>query len=835
MKNKISPIYSQQQNSYKILRDLEVDISIDRNSYDISPDVLFAMAARKNLKRGFLFVSKVLGKHIPVKPHTSLLVGAALGTLYMKEIYDTNVPYKDEIVCALSTGQNHKEVFHQVLNNPIKLPEPTIFIGFAETATALGHCVFQYFNRQGTYIHTTRELICHKQTLVNFQEEHSHAMSHRLYALDESLLNNSKPVVLIDDEITTGKTALNLIEAIHKVHPRKMYTVVSLLDWRSKENKEKFLEKEKALGIHIHTVSLISGSIEVKGKPLVIEEDLTDEIFMARDIVEPKVNIHKLQRIGDYFQPLLFSSINGASRKNYQPYIKETGRFGISSLNIESMEKDIAEIAEVLRQYRKGGRSLCLGTGEFMYIPMRVAAAMGEDVLYHSTTRSPIYPNTNSEYGVKNAFSFPCPYDPTVTNYLYNVPYGYYDDLFIFFEREIEQEQLDILIEVLKRLGIPEINVVYCMGNDDSLAKPTPMSSYSQEDVVFLLKNISSVMEEKGTKDREQAIQRGTHYSEMLPVEYRPTNEYLDLFYRSLEESSEKLAIAVGVAAERIIGQRSSEIVLVSLARAGTPVGILIKRYLMYRYQINIQHYSISIIRGKGIDENAIKYILKSHPDKTLQFIDGWTGKGAITKVLNKACKEFKEKYGIELNNDLAVLADPGHCAKIYGTREDFLIASSCLNSTVSGLVSRTVLRNDLIGKNDFHGAKYYRELAQEDVSYLFIDTICAQFPNIIDKVDYQVKEIEKKDTLPTWKGWKDIEEIQKKFNIEDINLIKPGIGETTRVLLRRVPWKILVKSKNNCNLKHILLLAKDKNVPVEIYPPMAYQCIGLIKPLESE
>ena len=73
---------------------------------------------------------------------------------------------------------------------------------------------------------------------------------------------------------------------------------------------------------------------------------------------------------------------------------------------------------------------------------------------------------------------------------------------------------------------------------------------------------------------------------------------------------------------------------------------------------------------------------------------------------------------------------------RTYGTREDFLIPSACLNSTVSGLISRTVLRADLVGPHDFHGAKFYRELAGADVSVDFLDTVAARFDEVADAVD---------------------------------------------------------------------------------------------------
>jgi hypothetical protein len=71
-------------------------------------------------------------------------------------------------------------------------------------------------------------------------------------------------------------------------------------------------------------------------------------------------------------------------------------------------------------------------------------------------------------------------------------------------------------------------------------------------------------------------------------------------------------------------------------------------------------------------------------------------------------------------------------------------------------------------------------------------------------------------------------------FDIDDINHIKPGIGETTRVLLRRVPWKILVHSSQTDALDHIYQLARERNVPVEIYNDMEYSCCGLIKEIKT-
>jgi hypothetical protein len=369
--------------------------------------------------------------------------------------------------------------------------------------------------------------------------------------------------------------------------------------------------------------------------------------------------------------------------------------------------------------------------------------------------------------------------------------------------------------------------------------------SYSTEDVIFLLKDISPLIMEQDNEFRENAIQSGIHYSEMLPIEYTPSKEYMDIFYSTLQSSKIKIATLVASLTDKIIAARGKDIILVSLARAGTPIGILIKRYIQFKYNVSPAHYSISIIRDKGIDKNALMHIINNHPTSEIQFIDGWTGKGVIQHTLTKACKEFYDEFNITLNSNLAVLSDPAHCTFIYGTREDFLIPSACLNSTVSGLVSRTVLNDKYIFSADFHGAKFYSELKSVDVSNFYIDEICACFNDIDESYISEHLNFKNSEEVATdiefhgnsliCKGLNDIQSIKHKFNIDNINLIKPGIGETTRVLLRRIPFKILVDSFDNPNLKHILKLADEKSIPVEIYTDMCYSCCGIIKSKEKE
>ncbi len=345
-------------------------------------------------------------------------------------------------------------------------------------------------------------------------------------------------------------------------------------------------------------------------------------------------------------------------------------------------------------------------------------------------------------------------------------------------------------------------------------------SSYKDDDVIILLKDITGMVEPQKTEEREKLIQSGRHYSEMLPIEYMPTQEYMKIYKEALTNYSKPTALAVGVLADKIMVTRK-KFVIVSLARAGIPIGILLKRYLLSKYNINIKHYTISIIRDKGIDKNAMKFLLERHKPEELLFVDGWSGKGAIYKELKKALLKYSN-----VSDEIAVLADPANITDLCGTHEDILIPSSCLNCTVSGLISRTFYRSDIIGENDFHGAIYYDNLKNADLSYDFINAIEKEF-------DFNYKTTEEP---PKGKGIDEAIEIALKFHIDNINFIKPGIGETTRVLLRRIPWKILIneKNKNDFQLEGIKRLAKERNVKVLYYPLKFYKACGLIKKVED-
>ncbi|MDP4083533.1 MAG: phosphoribosyltransferase family protein [Bacillota bacterium] len=436
MKNIHASTLSNKKHLFNSIDYIQVEVEITENHYNLPLDSLFTIAARKNAKRSFLFISKVLGKHVPIHPKKGLLTSVLLATRYYESYYGAKVEEKMEFI---SNFLNDNSAFSSISFIPKKINP--IIIGFAETATALGHAFFDCFT-MADYVHTTRESVPSQLPLITFEEEHSHATSHRCYISHEILANN-REIILVDDELTTGKTALNIIRFIHSKFPRSVYTIVSILDFRSSEDREAFKEVEDSLQITIRVVCLLAGKMRV--------EQLKEEFQ------KNKFN-QKVHEIDTNVEILSFSSI--FQKANYSPFLVETGRFGIQSTEKEGIHQKVNQVAEILSAKRSGERTICLGTGEFMYIPMKIAAEMGPGVVYQSTTRSPIYIYDEETYGVRFGITFPNPENHEITHFVYNIPQGRYDDLFIFFEKNVAPSELHSFLNELKKTKIKSIKVV---------------------------------------------------------------------------------------------------------------------------------------------------------------------------------------------------------------------------------------------------------------------------------------------------------------------------------------------------------------------------------------
>ncbi|WP_405712294.1 MULTISPECIES: phosphoribosyltransferase [unclassified Streptomyces] len=806
---------------------------------------LLGLALRRNPKRAHLLVSNVLGKHVPQKPSVVYGAGFELGRRVRELLGDTEA-------------------------------RRAVVLGYAETATGLGHAVADGLG-VAPYLHSTRRPVEGVVRAGGFEESHSHATSHLLLPEDPDLLAGDRgpasspaavsdaPLVLVDDEFSTGNTVLNTIRALHERYPRSRYVIVALVDMRSPDDRGRLAEFAAEIGARVDLVARGSGTVTLpegvleKGQALVAAHESEPEAAGGHEKAGP-VAAEAAGPAADASSATPAPGLRPCTRVDlrWPAGVPDGGRHGFTPAHRATLEPALpAMAARMAGALGDARRVLVLGFEELMYAPLRLGTALEDhtdaEVRYSTTTRSPVLAVDDPGYAIRTRLVFPAhdnPADGPGYRYAYNVAGAGFDAVVLAVDSAADTPELHAPDGLLAQLAahtdhvllavVPSYIPSYARSAPDPYASerqeppmlPEPLrgpdfSSYAPDEVGWLLQDLSDTELEAPTEEREEAIQSGgAHYAESLPVEYQPSAQYQELFGAALELSAARVARAVGTVTETVLAERTPRPVLVSLARAGTPVGVLMRRWARHRHGIDLPHYAVSIVRGRGIDANALRWLAAHHDPADVVFVDGWTGKGAITRELSAALAEFDG-----FDPEIAVLADPGGCVRTYGTREDFLIPSACLNSTVSGLISRTVLRADLVGPEDFHGAKFYRELADTDVSGHFLDTVAAHFDAVVDAVDAEVKELLAADRAPTWEGWAAVERISEEYGIHDVNLVKPGVGETTRVLLRRVPWKILAKRGAGADLEHIRLLAEQRGVPVEEVDGLPYTCVGLIHP----
>ena len=340
-------------------------LNINRVQEGFSLDSLCGFACRKNPKRSFLFVSKVLGKHYPVLP---------------------------------SVAQNvNKVLASKVLEADVK--NNALFIGFAETATGLGNGVYDEWvlkanATNSVFLHTTRYKVS-GPVLFNFEEEHSHATGHILYrpAHDTSAITS---LVLIDDELTTGKTMANFISEFIPLFPNiRNIVVVGIKNWMGDLLISQF--KHKFPKVSVSFLSLLEGEYSY--------------IQNTDYVPEPMPNVDGNFGIKDNLLKKNFGrkGISGRSKLEVDPL----------SLNLDLSKK-----------------TLVLGTGEFHYQPLLLAAWMenqGCEVAYQSTTRSPIALG----HDIAKKLEFTDNYGDNIPNYVYNVGVGDYDQIVLCAETEV--------------------------------------------------------------------------------------------------------------------------------------------------------------------------------------------------------------------------------------------------------------------------------------------------------------------------------------------------------------------------------------------------------------
>ena len=352
---------------------------------------------------------------------------------------------------------------------------------------------------------------------------------------------------------------------------------------------------------------------------------------------------------------------------------------------------------------------------------------------------------------------------------------------------------------------------------------PNFSGSYAADDVQLLLEQIEMPHTDIATKERLiQTCEK--HYSEMISLESAPSSLHHNVFIQAQHDGAARVAHDIQSLAMALSEVMPRPIVLVSLVRAGLPVGVLLKHALTDMGQ-TVFHYGVSIVRDRGLDPVAYAHIRAQHAFSQLVFVDGWTGKGAISRQLTQSITQDPDFDGV---TRLVTLADAGGCAWLAASGDDWLIPSGILGSTISGLISRSIYR-----PNQLHGYVLYEHLRDVDQSQNWINTI-----NNIRRHDLKHSNItpaiwtESERKVQQQQARKAMDWVSTQYQVDNINRIKPSIAEATRVLMRRMPERVLLRNKDDQRTRLLRHLAKLNNAPVEIVGDVIapYHAISIIQ-----
>ncbi|WP_352338707.1 cysteine protease StiP domain-containing protein [Psychrobacter sp. 16-MNA-CIBAN-0192] len=368
--------------------------------------------------------------------------------------------------------------------------------------------------------------------------------------------------------------------------------------------------------------------------------------------------------------------------------------------------------------------------------------------------------------------------------------------------------------------------------------------SYLASDVTVLLDMVDkNAVADVPVAQKEALIQSGQrHYSDMITLESAPSAIHEQLYQQALAQGTERTATDIANLAYTLqqtfahTVTLEQPLILVSLVRAGLPVGVLLQRALMDSssgYTLPSIHYGISIIRDRGLDPVALQMILNAHSNSPIVFVDGWTGKGAIYQELATSLAPFSDPNHPNFANifhqgkgviPLLTLADPAGVAWLAASEDDWLIPSGLLNSTVSGLISRSLYTEPQQG---LHRSVFYNDLVDVDHSLAFVTHI--------DTARQKLTALP--EQLPTFKQPRYntkpiIDSLATHYQISNRNRIKPTIAEATRAILRRDPECVLLANVDHPDTALLRHLCAERDIQVAILGAniLPYQAVTIIK-----
>lgn len=342
---------------------------------------LVAIAKRENnKKRTYLLVNPLQGKHIPVFP-------------------------KDALTLFQCLSQSIFQLYGQ---------EQLLFIGFAETATAIGSAVCISYPMDCYYIQTTRETYSTADYLF-FTESHSHATEQKLICNQlPALLDKIDRIVFIEDEVTTGNTIYGIIDVLKKTYSNKhlKFGIASLLNSMT-EIRIKELEQQDILCTYILKLpSDFDYTDYLEG--FSFEPSLKKQLpFSMQTSCDFKTNLNTLSK--------------GAIKANVIP-MKQNPRFGITKQEYLTLCQNFYHQikTDIMNTIQKNDSILVLGAEEFMYPALFVAnqleaESLVDTVHFHATTRSPILPSREPNYPLHSRYQLYSLYDKERITFIYNL------------------------------------------------------------------------------------------------------------------------------------------------------------------------------------------------------------------------------------------------------------------------------------------------------------------------------------------------------------------------------------------------------------------------------
>lgn len=784
---------------------------------------LVGLALRRNPRRAHLLVSRVIGKHFPCDPRLVRAAGLVLGhrvAALLRGISGRAAPTLP--ADAVTDPRVAARARDAAVEHPTRRV-PSVVLGYAENATGLGWSVAEVLDSHHL-VTSTRRVVPGAASLGSFEEQHSHAARHLVLPDDPGRWSPELPLVLVDDELTTGRTVAGTLRLLHGTVPRARYVVATLVDVRGPGDDA--LERTAAdLGVRVDVVALARGTLRVP-------DDAGERAAAMLARLPPA----RPSAWGRGTLATVHLDLGGAP---------ENARHGLDRSDRAAFEAALpAAVARLTAALGPDpGRLLVLGTEELVHLPVRLAEGLadaGHDVSVAATTRSPAAALDAPGCALRSALPFPA-HDAglgtTRERFAYNVgPTGRHGTIVLVVDADARGPALHRpggLVPGLRALAPRVIEVVVpCRrprpGRAVTARRGPSFGTFAPDEVAWLLEDLSTRALEVGLERRERDVREGrAHYSEALPEELLPSPAYEEHFHRALARSATTVARLVGRLTDRLLSTEGPRPVLVSLARAGTPVGVLMRRWAGRVRGVDLPHYAMSVVRGRGIDGNALAALTAAHDPASLVFVDGWTGKGGIVDELTAGLAA----QGLPAT--VVALSDPAHVATLAGTREDLLVPSACLTATVCGLVSRTVRRPDLVGAAGYDGAKFYPMLSDGDRTATFLDGVSTCFEAVAEP---GVEPDRTEEGPADRRGPAYVAALADELGVDDRHRIKPGLGETTRMLLRRLPEAVLLAPDAGPDADHLRALCRTRGVPVRELPELAgtpacpYRSVGIVR-----